>query len=621
MRVGTLTKFKRKKNLWISQKHPLYLESIGFKTLYTAAILMHTRLNSTANPLSNFELERLITKGLNLTSKDTITMMRLAKEVELLVDEIISALDTKRKKLFFFMDLYNVSMSQYNISASEQKSIDLFADLLDLHDQEKKLIFDFISSSFCGEYGNCLTLLEKMQTLHWPVNMTDLSYYMLNYSYTYDIYTNHIVTNQTNHYHGNCCFHGTITIPENTTVHIANAIVTVTGDFHIKGGTLFIENSWITFSGESNQLSSAPSFIRNENHGTFQCNNTTFQCSNRGGLLSAINSTTSITHCTICDTSMVPALTCNGESITVKHTTFQNCSSSKKGGAIWVQKGSAQIQNCQFLHCCSKLGGAIFANIHSIINNCYFENCYATEFGSAIYYNGEIRANVEKCETSNCYPKDSVILQYIGNRPDFTVSNETTLTHSTIFDCPVEIKEFGILQIEQATLYLRYTVQCHGILHMKHVRVFPYELEGRDLFSFETPKNCYFTNCDFDGMEQYGIFRAIRARLHIKGCIFRNTANGRAIYNAFLPTIDGCVFSYCQEGALYCNSGKVTNCHFINCRARSGAGIIMYGSRGQIEHCDFNRCISDYSGGAIDISGSYHVVGCHYKNCKPNNIS
>jgi len=50
MRVGTLTKFNKKKNLWISRKHPLYMEATGFKTLYAAAVLMHTRLNNKTNP-------------------------------------------------------------------------------------------------------------------------------------------------------------------------------------------------------------------------------------------------------------------------------------------------------------------------------------------------------------------------------------------------------------------------------------------------------------------------------------------------------------------------------------------------------------------------------------------
>ena len=94
MRVGTLTKFNKKKDLWISRKHPLYMEPIGFKTLYAAAILMHTRLNNKANPFSNFELERLITKGFSLSSKDTITIMNLSKDVQVLIDEIVAALET-----------------------------------------------------------------------------------------------------------------------------------------------------------------------------------------------------------------------------------------------------------------------------------------------------------------------------------------------------------------------------------------------------------------------------------------------------------------------------------------------------------------------------------------------
>ena len=156
---------------------------------------------------------------------------------------------------------------------------------------------------------------------------------------------------------------------------------------------------------------------------------------------------------------------------------------------------------------------------------------------------------------------------------------------------------------------------------MKSSKALGWNLEGRDLFSFETPKNCHFSGCEFDGMEQYGIFRAVRARLHISGCIFRNTANGRAIYNAFLPIIEECVFSYCQEGAVYCHAGNITNSQFINCHARSGGGILMYGARGKIVDCHFQRCTSNYSGGAIDTSGSYHIVGCTYEECRPHNVS
>lgn len=621
MRIGTLTKFTRRKNLWISQKHPLYLEDIRFKTLYAASLLMHARLNNGTNPLSNFELERLITKGLNLTSKETISILNLSKEVETLIDEVIDILNTKKKKLLFLFDLYNVSMSQYHISESEQKSIDLFADLLDINKQDKNLILQFISSSYCEEYENCLTLYKQMENYTWNISMSEISYFMLNYRYTAEISKKDILPHNKHHFHGNCIFYGSIEIQKDTTVHIANAIVKIDSNLIVNGGTLIIENSCITFSSTVDSSYFSHFFIQAEKDSTIQLKNTTFECCNNGGLLLFTNSNCTLSCCTIQDTSFVSSILCNGNSCTIQNTTFKNCSSLQSGGAILVQKGSMQIQDCQFYDCNSHNGGAIFANASSIVNNCYFENCCATEFGSAIYYNGEIRSNVKKCDYNNCYPKESIILQYIGGRRDFTISKETTIRYSTIFDCPVEIKEFGILEAEQATLYLHHTLVCHGILNLKNVNVYPYELVGRDLFTILSPKSCHFINCNFDGMEQYGIFRATRARLHINGCIFRNTANGRAIYNAFLPIIDNCVFSYCQEGAVYCNSGEITNSKFVNCRAKSGAGIIMYGSKGQIEHCDFQRCISDYSGGAIDISGSYHIVDCHYKECKPNNVS
>lgn len=622
MRVGTLTKFNRKKNLWISRKHPLYMENISFKTLYAAAVLMHTRLNETCNPLNNFEFERLITKGLNLTSKETILMMNLTKDVQMLVDELVMSLDTRSKKLLFLFDLYNVSMTEYNITLNEQKSIDLFADLLEVQLDERNLILQFISSAYCQEYEKCLRTVDDMKNRNWPITMTDLSYYMLNYPYTNEIYPDQIRENSTYHFRGNCTFYGTINIPSTTTVHIANAIVKVDRNFQVNGGTLIIENSWVDFSELVNSSEFDHVFIASHRHSIVKFINSNFQCCHNGGLLFSSHSTTHIEHCSIQDTSFTSSILANGEHLHIQNCNFKNCFSKQNGGAIFIQKGASQIQNCNFINCNSHNGGAIFAGKQTVISNCYFENCCAVEYGSAIYYNGEIRSNIEKCDYCNCYPKEDVIIQYISSKKDYVVTKEHAIRYSTIFDCPVIIKEFGILQIQDSTIYLRHTLLCQGILTMKKSKLIGLDkFKGRDLVAFETPKQCHFVDCEFDGTEHTGIFRAVRARLHISGCIFRNTANGRAIYNAFLPIIDSCVFSYCQEGAVYCHAGTITNSKFINCHARSGGGIIMYGANGKIEHCSFKRCTSNYSGGAIDTSGSYHIVNCHYEECRPDNVS
>ena len=621
MRIGMLTKFKRKKNLWISKKHPLYGESVEFKILYSATVLMHTRLNNTANPFSNIELERLITKGFSLISKDTITIMGLAKNVESLIDKIIVALDTPKKKLCFLLDLYNVSMTQYNISNDEQKSIDLFTHLLEIDLDTQRLLLNFISSAFCEEYENCLSIHEKMNDAKLPLTKSDLSYYMINYSYTVECFPKDILPGQSYYFTGNCVFHGTIHIPSHTTVHISNAVVYIKDNFSVSGGTFKIENSWVIFSSQTNSSLFEHIYINGSENSSIRFKNTTFQCCHNGGLLSLSNSQAIVEHCNIFDTSFVSAITCHGHSITVKNSNFKNCFAQKNGGAILIEHGTAQIQNCNFENCYAHNGGGIFSPNQTVISNCFFENCCAVEFGSAIFYSGEIRSNLEKCEYNNCHPKECAIVQYIGKRSEYIYTNTHKIRYSTIFDCVVRIKEYALLEAENATIYLAHTLQCNGIINMKNCKLFAYQMTDRDLIAFETSKNCSFTNCDFNGMEKHGIFRATRSRLHLSGCIFRNTANGRAIYNAFSPVIDGCIFSHCQEGALYCNSGRITNSKFINCRGRSGAGIIMYGSRGQIEYCSFTRCISEYSGGAIDISGGYHIVGCKYSECKPNNVS
>lgn len=622
MRTGILTKFNRKKNLWISKKHPLFLENNGFKTLYASALLMHTRLNNNTNPLSNLELERLIIKGFQLTSKEMISMMTLSKEITMLVDEIIDALDTKRKKLLFYFDLLNLSTSSLEITQEEHKSLDLFAELIGITNTEKELITQFISASHREQYKDCLQIFDQMELTGFPLTMTDISYYMIKYNYQNRITPGDIRPDTTNYFSGDCLFEGTFFLPSNTTIHISNALVKVKGNFVIDAGTLHIENSWIDFSQESPIEDFSNAFLYVRNHGNLQLKNTTLQCSHNGGLLHQLNGSTTIEHCIIKNTSIVPAIVSNKHTLSIQHSTFSHCFSKQKGGALFIRSGSSQVQNCVFTDCMAHYGGAIYANDHTMILGCSFEHCYATEYGSAIFYHGEIRSNIERCDCNHCYPKENMILQYIGEQiTSYNITKETTFTYSTVFDCPVFIDEFGIFSMEHATLYLHHHIICHGIINLKRVKVREYQMEERDFFRLQTPKTCHFSNCEFDANGNHGIIYAERARIRVSGCVFKNTAGGRAIYNAFMPVIDSCVFSHCEEGALYCNAGKITNSTFINCRGRSGAGIIMYGTRGQIEHCHFQRCISEYSGGAVDMSGSRHIVGCSFEECRPNNIS
>ena len=103
--------------------------------------------------------------------------------------------------------------------------------------------------------------------------------------------------------------------------------------------------------------------------------------------------------------------------------------------------------------------------------------------------------------------------------------------------------------------------------------------------------------------------------------MFRNTFGGRAVFNAYRPSIKECIFNFCQDGAVYTQGGEIEKCVFVNCRAKIGAGVLMYGRSGSVEHCNFKRCIAETGGGAIDRQVGQHIEKCLFEDCKPENIS
>ena len=107
----------------------------------------------------------------------------------------------------------------------------------------------------------------------------------------------------------------------------------------------------------------------------------------------------------------------------------------------------------------------------------------------------------------------------------------------------------------------------------------------------------------------------------ISNSLFRNMSDGRAIYDAFSPDIRETIFNYCEKGAVFCQNGEIKRCVFVNCRAKNGAGVSMYGTRGVIEQCSFRRCIADHTGGAVDRMLGQRVIKCTCEDCKPNDIS
>ena len=285
-----------------------------------------------------------------------------------------------------------------------------------------------------------------------------------------------------------------------------------------------------------------------------------------------------------------------------------------------IQNGTGWVKDCKFYDCEAKNGGAIYTSDQIMILGCRFRYCKAVEYGAAILYHGAVKSNVADCTYSSCYPEKEELMQYLGGT-EIKIQKEYQITVPTVLDCKLIVEEMGVLEIKHTRVYVKQTIVCLGVLTIKHSLLKAVNLVGRDLINVSGARGCNVSYSQFNGDGKAGIFRAKGTRINLSHCLILNTAGGRAIFDPISPTIIDCIFSYCLEGALYTQGGKIDQCVMVNCRAKSGAGILMYGNRGEIVNSKFIRCISDYSGGAIDMSGTSYIDGCEYQECRPNNVS
>lgn len=279
------------------------------------------------------------------------------------------------------------------------------------------------------------------------------------------------------------------------------------------------------------------------------------------------------------------------------------------------------VKNCTFRRCEAKRGGAVFGVEGNKILHCTFKQCCVSKYGAAVFYHGFIRANVHHLQYQSCSPAGVETVQYLSKMGTFQITGPYHITSSTIIDCPVLVEAEGNLVIEDANLYLNYPIRCRGSIQMKNVKLISNHIENTDMLILEHARGCRIHHCEFNGMGKTGGINASGTRITVTKSLFRNMYGGRAVYNPYSPEIRECIFNFCQEGAIYAQNGNIKRCVFVNCRAKSGAGVLVYGNVGTIEQCNFRRCVSKYSGGAIDRALGQQVIKCVFEECKPDNMS
>lgn len=610
-----LKRLQNKKKMWITPKHPLYFHNIEYKIIYGAGVFMHAGLHKSVNTLNNFELERLLSKGLVLNEKEKAMVIHMAQDEKKIVDAIIQILRTPVEKELFLMDIISVSMGSDVMSEEERQSIDLFADLLSVEEYKKKLLEQFVVSAFIRDRGKAMKTAGAMEQAGIAITMADLKYYMTDLDYVVKAESKRLEKDETLHLVDQCVVQEDLVIKQGQKLIISNAVVQMHGSILVDGGVVQIQGSRLIKSSKNNKP-----LIHGKNYAELDIVDGEFWCKNHCSAIYQENGQLFLKDSLIKET-LGGAVIFKGRKIQIDKVTFESCFSNGNGGAIYLGNGIGQIKNCNFYDCQGKCGGGIYGRVGVKILNCEFNFCKAVEYGGSVFYEGEIGENIVNCYSVHCYPKGEEVIQHLGEPEVKKVSGEYKIQWSTLLDQPIFVEENSQLTMEDAIIYLNQPVRCKGFLKVRNCKIRGMEISGRDMFVLERAQGAELLQSDFDGNLKYGIFYAEGTRLKMNGCVVRNTGDGRGIFNMYASVVENSVFSFCEKGGIYCQGSKIRNCHFVNCRGKSGAGVLAYGGNTVIENCTFVRCVTAYSGGAIDATGRNIIQNCIFEECKPDNVS
>lgn len=610
-----LKRLQNKKKMWSTPKHPLYFQGIEYKIIYGAGVFMHAGLHKSVNTLNNFELERLLTKGLVLDEKEKTIIIHMAQDEKRVVDSIIRILKTPLEKELFLMDLISVSMGADVMSDEERQSIDLFADLLSVEEEKRKLLEKFVINAFLHDKRQAIKTVEAMERAGLSVTMAELKYYMTDLEYIKRAENKMFEEGSSLHLTDQCIVNEDLVVKQGQTLIISNAKLEMYGTILLDGGVVQVQGSRFVKRSQNHKP-----MIQVKNYSELDIVDSEFLCKNCCSAIWQENGQLFFKDSQIKE-ALGGAVIFDGRKLQIDGVRFESCFSNGDGGGICLGNGIGQIKNCEFYDCQGRRGGGIFGKDGIKILNCSFHFCKAVEYGGSVFYEGEIGENIISCSSEQCYPKGEEIIQHLEEREVKKINGTYTISWSTLLDQPVEVEENGQLNMEDSFIYLNEKIDCKGFLRISNCKVRGLEIKGKDMFILERARGAELLQSDFDGNLKYGIFYAEGTRLKMDGCVVRNTAGGRGIFNMYASLVENSVFSFCQKGAVYCQGSRIKNCHFVNCRGKSGAGILAYGGNTLIENCRFIRCITTYSGGGIDATGRDIVQNCMFEECKPDNMS
>lgn len=612
MIIGNQKKLYYKKKAWLTPKHPFYFEEVSFRIHYAAAVIIQARKHPEMELEQNFELDRLLYRGLGLDASQTAQAMRLSDNMAEVMDYLYAETEPGPKRYFLMLDFFNVCDRVETISRGELENIELFARMLDISEKQIQLFRQFIQAAQQEKEAECRSVYRKLEHLELGISLMELKYYLMTLYDIFECTQKDLDEKRDLRLVDRCMVKEDLVLRKGMRLVLDHAVVRIYGNIALEGGELVVENSRIIRKGRSHRAC-----VNIRHGGIVRVNSSDIDCRNQGMFIRAQDGEVQIQGSEIYQTTRGAAIRFWGQKLSVQNTAFHHCYSPEDGGAIMTKGGETLIQGCRFWHCEAGKGGAIYGKNDMWVKNCSFQKCYAAEYGAAVFYVGMIGQRVSNLKYSKCFPEHMETVQYLSGKHSLDVASQFEVGISTIFDGEIDVMPQGNLRIHDAVIYLKHPIRCRGYLELERVRIFSNEMEHNDMIVLEHARGCRIRECRLDGMGKQGGIFSSGTRIEVENSVFCNMRGGRAIFNALYPVIKECVFNYCQDGGIHCQGGSIERCQFVNCRGKSGAGVTMLGKRGRIERCQFIRCIADVSGGAIDKNVGNQVVRCEFRDCKP----
>lgn len=612
MIIGNQTKLHYKKKAWLTPKHPFYFEEPSFKIHYAAAVMIQARKHPELELNQNFELERLLYRGLGLNAEQTGRAMKLSGNPAEVMDYFYAETEFGPKRYFLMLDLYNVCRCEGEISEGERENIRLFARMLDIPEEHMELLRQFIQAAQREKDAECRQIYHRLEQLELGISLMDLKYYLMTLYDFFECTQEELDRKRELRLVDRCVIREDLVLRKGMRLVLDHAVVRVYGNIALEGGELLVEHSRMIRKSGSHRAC-----VNIRNGGRVLVSHSDIDCRNYGMFLRAQEGDVRIRNSKIYQTTRGAAVRFWGKSLSIQKTFFHHCYSPEDGGAIMIRGGETQIRDCYFWHCEAGKGGAIYGRENMQVRNCVFRKCYASEYGAAVFYMGMLGDRCSGLQYLECFPEKTETIQFLSGKLPLDVMERVEIGISTIFDCEIDVMPQGCLRIHDAVVYMKHPIRCRGYLELERVQLFCNELTHNDMIVLEHGRGCRIRDCRLDGMDQHGGIFSSGTRIEVENSVFCNMRGGRAIFNALSPRIADCVFNYCQNGGVHCQGGLVERCQFVNCRGKSGAGVTMLGKKGRIQECRFIRCISDISDGAIDRAVGNQVTNCEFQDCRP----